>query len=121
MPRNGGYILLTLFLVVFVLGSSLMLASFNNRPPASLVQDDALLRDMQAAKAALLFYAAKTPQLYNNAIGPGHLPCPDGNNDGEADSDSAATCTTAGLGRLPQSVALPGSSHFFTSSDAYAE
>lgn len=121
MHGNGGYILLTLLLVVFVLGSSLMLGSFNNRLPASLAQDDALLRDMQAAKAALLFHTAKTPQLYNNTIGPGYLPCPDEDNDGEADSDSAVTCTTTGLGRLPQSVELPGTGNFFALSDAYAE
>ncbi|HHX81743.1 MAG TPA: hypothetical protein GX696_02010 [Pseudomonadaceae bacterium] len=66
----------------------------------------------------MLFYTAKTPQLYNNTIGAGYLPCPDVDNDGLADANSSdGLCPGTTLGRLPESVQLPGSSNFFSLSD----
>lgn len=109
--RQHGYVLLSLLLVLFVSGSSYMLTAFNNRQSTALKDQQELIRQLAEAKAALLAYAASTPELFNQAIGPGYLPCPDTDNSGLPDVASGSETDPAGLcpigttlGRLPQYV-----------------
>lgn len=109
--HQRGYVLLALLLVLFVSGSSYMLNAIGSRQSAALQDQQELSRQMAQAKAALLAYAANTPGLYADVIGPGYLPCPDANNNGLPDATSSdetdpdALCPTGlSLGRLPEYI-----------------
>lgn len=112
--RQQGYVLLALLLVFFVSGSSLMISAMNNRQSTALKEQQELHIQMAAAKAALLAYAANTPSLFENAIGPGYLPCPDTdiNNNGVGPTTCTATATSQMLGRLPEYVLDSNGSKF---------
>lgn len=110
LPQHG-YVLLALLLVLFVSGSSYMLTAFGNRQAAVQQEQQERSRQLAQAKAALLAYAANTPALYDDAIGPGYLPCPDADNSGLPDAvsgdeeDPDALCPASlSLGRLPEQV-----------------
>jgi hypothetical protein len=88
-----------------------MLTAASNRQSATSRDQQELSYQMAQAKAALLAYAANTPALYADAIGPGYLPCPDADNSGLPDAttadeeDPSALCPSGlSLGRLPEYV-----------------
>jgi hypothetical protein len=59
---------------------------------------------LREAKSSLIVYATLYAEYYNATnSGPGYLPCPDTNGDG----DENAPCGANILGSLPQSIALP--------------
>jgi hypothetical protein len=109
-PQQG-YILLALLLILFVSGSSFMLSAVSTTQSVALREQAEVARQLAEAKAALLAYAANTPGLYADAIGPGYLPCPDADNSGLPDAavgdedDPDALCPSGlQLGRLPEEV-----------------
>lgn len=103
VSRQTGAALIVLFLALFLTGATVVLAALNNR---SLQLDRRLnlQREMQDVREKLLAYAAMFPENYSASTpnnGPGRLPCPDTDNDGDDD------CTGTGLGRLPQYIDQP--------------
>jgi len=111
-----GAILLVLFFVLFVFGSTIFLSATNSGSLESRQRDEVRYQ-MELAKAALISYALNY-ETFNidgdgdgdfDDEGPGHLPCPDFNNDGISDN----TCSNNHeRGRLPEYIVLPSGSHF---------
>jgi hypothetical protein len=88
-----------LLLVILVMGSLYALLSSINTATADLEQkrDDATVAALKQAKEALIAWSA------THANGPGHLLCPDNNNDGIANTISCGNANTR-IGRLPWST-----------------
>ena len=116
-------------LVLFVTGGSVAISALNNRQTATIAKAREVRYQMEAAKAALLAYAANHSKFYSDARGPGYFPCPD-TDDPELDLDgtpnytgtaSLKECTYASpaLGRLPQEEVLTELTFRFN--DAYAD
>lgn len=123
--RQQGYMLLALLLVLFVSGTSFVIGAIDTRQSLALREQSEVTRQLALAKEALLAYAASTPALFGNDIGPGYLPCPDADNSALPDAassysedDTDALCPAGlTLGRLPQYVVTeagnyPLNSHF---------
>jgi hypothetical protein len=92
-----------LLLVILVLGSLYALLSGVNSATAELQlkRDDATTAALNQAKDALIAWSAM------RANGPGHLLCPDDDNDGLADTITCGTAATR-VGRLPwRTLGLP--------------
>ena len=95
-----GAALILLFLGLFLSGVTVVLTALNNRA-LQLDRTLNLQREMQDVREKLLAYAAMYPENYTTSSpnnGPGRLPCPDADNDGQEN------CTGTGLGRLPQFI-----------------
>ena len=94
-PARQRGVALILFVTVLVLGSSYLLVEQLNRLLNATSSPDRDVAVLQKAKEGLLGYASEQAVSQNT---PGSLPCPDINNDGNADSP----CSGANLlGRLP--------------------
>jgi len=99
--RQRGAVLILFFLALFLGGATVVLTALNNRSP-QLARALDLQREMLEVKEVLLAYAAMFPENYTTLSpnnGPGRLPCPDIDADGDED------CTGTGLGLLPRTVA----------------
>jgi hypothetical protein len=93
-----------LLLVILVLGSLYALLSGVNTATAELQQKrgDATTAALKQAKEALIAWSALTATQ-----GPGHLPCPDRDNDGAGEGAACGTPATR-IGRLPwRTLGLP--------------
>src|SRR5262245_5265019 len=100
--REAG-IAAALLLVILVMGSLYVLVSGINAAPMQLEQkrDDLTAAALKQAKEALIAWSA------THAIGPGHLLCPDADNDGQADTVACGLASTR-VGRLPwRTLGLP--------------
>ncbi|MAY03562.1 MAG: hypothetical protein CMQ38_11385 [Gammaproteobacteria bacterium] len=107
--KQQGAALLLIMMIVIITGSSLVLATANyqNRRQAEQLNT---LQDMYYAKEALIAYAIQHDDNYPGQ-GPGRLPCPDTDNDGEAETACNDTVEQY-LGRLPEFVTLPSGSRY---------
>jgi len=109
--KQSGAILMLLMLVLFVGGSTALLTALNNNDVA-IHRDDKTTVALRKAKAAIIAYGVLHGDAYGLAgAGPGHLFCPDFDNDGQEDSPCAADA----VGRLPQSITLPSGEVFYLS------
>ena len=93
-----GVIVWVILLLLAGMGGLLLTASQNTSRQSAMQKT---LASLALAQQALLAYAAQplgTTQCEMNCPRPGDLPCPDRNNDGEAESSCS---TTSRLGRLP--------------------
>jgi type II secretory pathway pseudopilin PulG len=108
-PRNRGFALIA-FVLLLVLVAGYVVAAALNRTSSELAstREDRNMKALRQAKAALIAYAASEEwQLYKALpstppavyVQPGSLPCPDQNNDGDADCFGSLTASM--LGRLP--------------------
>ncbi|MDP2282808.1 MAG: hypothetical protein Q8L06_01620 [Pseudohongiella sp.] len=104
--RQQGVVLIALFLVLFAIAATVMLSALNVR---GVTRDLSRNQQLADAKQALIAFAMSVPDLYN--MGPGRLPCPDTDNDGEPNSPCAANTP----GRLPALVTLTAPSTFVIS------
>lgn len=86
-------IALILFVMVVIIGATLLFASARSPNALQLERNQITLDALRMAKEALIAYAATHPDR------PGGLPCPDANNDGDPDI-SGTNCETE-LGWLP--------------------
>jgi len=91
-----------------VVGATTLLVSKLNKAATQYYRDDVTMKALLKAKEALIGYAVSYPDNPSNNnpnAGPGVLPCPDRNNDGDLQfSDGEFSCSIAGgtfLGRLP--------------------
>src|SRR5262245_3681617 len=93
--RQAG-IAVVLLLAILVMGSLYVLVSGINAALAQLEQkrDDLTAVALKQAKEALIAWSA------THATGPGHMLCPDDNDDGQADTVACGLATTR-IGRLP--------------------
>jgi len=98
---QSGAALLALMLVIIV-GASYMLVSKFNSNSTIYARNAKTEQALTDAKKALLAYAMNYPELRNNPEkGPGFLPCPDQNNDGNPTNCGTSQTTFMRLGRLP--------------------
>lgn len=87
---QNGVVLILMFLALFLVSSTVILAAFNNR--SGRVQVDITVRqNLEIVKEELLGYAMEA----QDSAGPGRLPCPDMNN------DQTEVCGEQTPGRLP--------------------
>jgi len=101
--RNRGFALIA-FVLLLVLVAGYVVAAALNRTGSELAstREDRNMNALNQAKAALIAYAASEQwQLYKGApyVQPGSLPCPDQDNDGDADCTGSLTASM--IGRLP--------------------
>jgi hypothetical protein len=105
--RQRGVVLLLLLLVVFTLGSTVLLATLNTQQNVQREEQKALIAQLQIAKENLLAFAAYSNQFYATdyfaagSRGPGFFPCPDTDNDGFPQLSCNASGTQPVVGRLP--------------------
>lgn len=108
-PRNRGFALIA-FVLLLILVAGYVVAAALNRTGSELssAREDRTMNALRQAKAALITYAASEQwQLYKALpstppavyVQPGSLPCPDQDNDGDA--DCWAPLTSSMIGRLP--------------------
>jgi hypothetical protein len=91
---------LLVFILVLVMGSTYMLIKGLNENMRKDYTPQKNAEVLQIAKNALLSFAATYPDYADLDGGPGYLPCPDRNNNGEPETNCAyGTGTT--VGRLP--------------------
>lgn len=104
--RQRGAALLAFFLIVFVLGAYGLYRHLTAVSSNPQVRAEASMAALAQAREALLGFAATYDQRNSGQVF-GQLPCPDTNNDGEAE----ASCGTAGttvVGLLPwKTLGLP--------------
>lgn len=99
-----GVVLLLFFLVLFMAGASLFI-SYANSTVVNQQRKDNAMRALVEAREALIAYAIMHGDYYGAAgAGPGHLPCPDTNGDGQENSP----CAINALNRLPITITEPG-------------
>lgn len=92
-----------MFAILFMAGASLFITFATNNVVGLQVNDQSVSA-LQEAKASLIAYAVMHGEHYGAAgAGPGHLPCPDTNGDGNEN----VPCGNNALGRLPQSIVGP--------------
>lgn len=104
--KQSGAVLLLLFFVLFMAGASVLLTSLNTNDVGNR-RRAATSEALQEAKQALIGFAVLYGDYYGAAgAGPGHLPCPDTDNDGIENTP----CPGTALGRLPESIILPSTS-----------
>ena len=98
---QSGYVLVALLLVLMAMGG-VVIAGYTQeaRRDAEQSRYDHNRRLLEEAKQALLMYAYSYP-ANNPGRGPGRLPCPDTDNDGDADPSFNCINGTAIVGRLP--------------------
>lgn len=91
-----------IFMLLLITASSYALVSKLNAARKPYVRDLVTSRALAEAKQALISYAVTYPEEHNNDFGPGYLPCPDRDKDGEADGACAiAGPTNFTIGRFP--------------------
>ncbi len=101
--RQRGIALLLLFAVLFMASASLFL-TYTNTSVLRQQQNSDDLQELRRAKEALIAYAVMHGDYYGPAGGgPGHLPCPDTNGNGQENTP----CGMDALGWLPISVTAP--------------
>ncbi len=102
MTRQAGVALLAMLLLVLTAASYLLLNKLNGHTNRFVRAADSQ-RALKQAKQALLAYAMNYPELHNKQLkGPGFLPCPDQDNDGQSDPGGCSSSgRQASIGRLP--------------------
>ena len=89
------------FMLVVIVAASFTLVSKLNQAASSSYREQGTAIALSRAREALIGYAITYPDTHNN-FGPGYLPCPDLDNDGDAEG----SCALAGplnrtIGRFP--------------------
>jgi len=101
--RQQGIAMLLIMLLLFVVGLGGLMAALSNNQSGARRNSD-LTTAMNQAKERLIAYSVMHGGYYSaTGSGPGHLPCPDTNGNGQENSPCPATT----LGRLPTSITLP--------------
>ncbi len=90
------------FVMVMLVGSSYLLVKKLSANTSFYTRDITTSANLIQAKQALIGYAITYPDKINSNFGPGYLPCPDLDNDGDAEG----SCALAGpvnwtIGRFP--------------------
>lgn len=103
VQQQRGIALLILFAVLFMAGASLFL-TYTNTSVLRQQQNSNDLQELRRAKEALIGYAVMHGDYYGaTGGGPGHLPCPDTNGDGQENTP----CAMDAIGWLPISITAP--------------
>src|SRR3972149_987667 len=101
--RQSGAALLALVFVVVVTSTYVLVLRLNAATRPYMREQHSLAR-LQDAKQALLAYAVVYPELPGTTdltAGPGHLPCPDTDNNGNPDPPCGSAPTSVVTGRMP--------------------
>ena len=108
LSRQKGAVLLAYLLVVIAASSYFLVNKLN----ANIIITRGVKESRTAlnlAKQALIGYAVSYPDRVNGEEGPGYLPCPDRDNDGDAEGNCAnSNPNYTTIGRLPyETLELP--------------
>lgn len=107
-PGQRGIALLLMFLLLFMAGVGVAFTALSNNKTEYL-RIERTGEELLAARDALLAFAVTYGDSYGAAgAGPGHLLCPDSNNNGQQN----APCAGTNLGRLPRNITLPSGNVF---------
>lgn len=108
-PRNRGFALIAFVLLIVLVAAYVIADALNNtNSELAKAREDRTMDSLRQAKAALIAYAASEEwQLYKSLpsvpptayFQPGALPCPDQDNDGDADCVGSVTASM--IGRFP--------------------
>lgn len=108
IKRQQGVILLAFFSILFLAAASVLISVLDSNAVEQRRSENTM-QALKEAKQSLIAYAALYSDYYNPVNpGPGALPCPDTNGDG----DENANCGLLTLGRLPESITLPSGELF---------
>ncbi len=88
------------FMLILIVGISFVLVNKLNTNLIIVEGNQRTLFALKLAKEALIGYATTYPDNVNSAEGPGYLPCPDTDKDGDAESNCSDSGNTT-IGRLP--------------------
>lgn len=99
---HRGFASIVLVAMVALIGGYLIVGALNQTSNEVRMEQDVRTRDvLKEAKTALITYAAKEAWNYSaSLIQPGGLPCPDTDNDGEAEANCSVSAAQR-TGRLP--------------------
>ena len=101
LPRKQRGVALMVMLVIMVIGAATILVSLLNSSAITINRQTTSAEALAQAQDALLSFAV----MYNDY--PGSMPCPDTNDDGEADAGGTTGCPQY-IGRLPwKTLGLP--------------
>ena len=88
------------FMLVLITAVSFLLVSKLNANIQIAAGEEETRTALNQAKQALIGYAISYPDTINSIDGPGYLPCPDTDNDGDAEGNCSSAGNTT-IGRLP--------------------
>ncbi|MBI4006130.1 MAG: hypothetical protein HY356_05635 [Gammaproteobacteria bacterium] len=100
LPHHESGAALLAFMLIVITVSSFMLVSELNANIQIATGEEETRTELNLAKQALIGYAITYPDKVNSEEGPGYLPCPDTDDDG----DSEGSCSSGGntsTGRFP--------------------
>jgi hypothetical protein len=107
-PQRGYVVTLLIMLTLFLIASALFFGVIEGyASQATERRSDATREVLAQAKEALIAWSALRRKTGTDEISPGHLPCPDDNNDGVSDTTTCGASSTR-VGRLPwKTLGLP--------------
>ncbi|MEX2130472.1 MAG: hypothetical protein WD772_03220, partial [Pseudohongiellaceae bacterium] len=116
--RQHGVALLLMFMLLFVAGTGAFIKVLSNNR-TELRREAETIDALGEAREALIGFAVSYGDYYGDAgAGPGHLVCPDTNNNAAEN----LPCANNALGRLPHNIVLPsGETFYFSQSGANAD
>jgi type II secretory pathway pseudopilin PulG len=113
LSRQRGFALLALFAILFIAGAGVLISVLDSGAVTQR-RNSNTMEALSDAKEALIAYATLHAEYYSATnSGPGFLPCPD--RDGDGNEDAPCNATSQQLGRLPQSLVLPGGNTYLFS------
>lgn len=99
--QQQGAVLL-IFALILLLGSTYsLIKKLNTETNYYLRQSNETQKSLSLAKQALMGYAVTYPDTVNSDFGPGYLPCPDRDNDGDTDAGQCSSGGNTTIGRFP--------------------
>ena len=111
MKRQRGIALMLMFALLFIAGTGALISVLSNNRTEQR-RKAATLAALQEARDAVISYAVSYGDFFGDTgAGPGHLFCPDTNNNGAEN----LPCANNALGRLPQNLSLPSGQTFYLS------
>lgn len=97
---QSGAALMVFMLLIIIASSYYLLTSVNTKIRRTIL-DNQTLEAMTRAKQALIGYAVSYPDRISDTDGPGYFPCPDKDNDGDAEGSCSLAGANRTVGRFP--------------------
>ncbi len=99
--QQQGAVLLIFALILLIGSTYSLIKKLNTETNYYLRQSKETQQSLRLAKQALIGYAVTYPDAVNSDFGPGYLPCPDRDNDGDTDAGQCSLAGNTTIGRFP--------------------
>lgn len=99
--KQQGAVLLIFALILLIGSTYSLIKKLNAETNYYLRQSKETQQSLRLAKQALMGYAVTYPDAVNADFGPGYLPCPDRDNDGDTDAGQCSSGGNTTIGRFP--------------------